>query len=172
MEWREAWERAARSVSERGSFVDVPASDRIALARELLSGFTVQKTPPIVIEDDRGPTMTDRCEPPEELRGRDGWHWVKMPDDAEQCWEWDAEEKGWWEPGGSMAMDLYVKGGWRYVAPVTPPAVVAALAEALAEMMSALAHSDRRSLAMGFRFLRATSNARAALAAYREGRGC
>lgn len=38
MGWREAWERAERSVSERGSFADVPPADRIALARELLAG--------------------------------------------------------------------------------------------------------------------------------------
>ena len=68
--------------------------------------------------------MTDRCEPPEELRGVDGWHWVKVPDGCEECWEWDAEERGWWDPGGSCVIDVSGMDGYRYLAPVTPPAEV------------------------------------------------
>lgn len=109
--------------------------------------------------------MTDRCEPSEELRGRDGWH-IVATGEAHSIARWDSRGRCW-ESG--ISVGDWTRAGVVYVGPYTPPAVVAALAEALAEMMSALAHPDRRSLAMGFRFLRATSNARAALAAYREG---
>ena len=76
-------------------------------------------------------TNEGRCEPPPELRDRDGWHWVgKKPRlwvAQFQMWESDI--------GGRMVKpDAYwlgVYGGPCLIAPVTPPATVAALVEAL-----------------------------------------
>ena len=38
--------------------------------------------------------MSDRCEPPEHLRGVDGWHWVQIADwpATVNRWVWDAHE--------------------------------------------------------------------------------
>ena len=69
--------------------------------------------------------MTDaRCEPPLELRGKDGWHWVQWtqtPGYEVECQQWFAEDGGFW---GSD--DIHMEG-WRYLSPVLTPAEVAAL---------------------------------------------
>lgn len=72
--------------------------------------------------------MSDRCEPPEELRGQDGWHWLRREDREAPmlCSQW--HPAGWWDiaPFGSRGVspeDRH-KWGWRYLAPVTPPAEV------------------------------------------------
>lgn len=40
--------------------------------------------------------MTDRCEPPEHLRGVDGWHQVETADGrAWACWLWRTASQGW-----------------------------------------------------------------------------
>ena len=82
--------------------------------------------------------MNERCEPPPELRDRDGWHWVQCingpnPDSyAPEIRWWYAPSVvanivGWWEEADAHSdMD-----GYRYLAPVTPPATIAALVEAL-----------------------------------------
>jgi hypothetical protein len=82
--------------------------------------------------------MTDRdqpaqrCEPPEHLRGVDGWHWVcKRQGENEPVW-W--LHNGLWSfSGWAMKADEAAKNGYRYLAPVTPAADVAALVEALEE---------------------------------------
>lgn len=81
--------------------------------------------------------MSDRCEPPEELRGVDGWHWLVWepagengpPYDPVTIW-WDKEAQGWCP---DIAEDNRTRklAEYRYLAPVTPPATVAALVEAL-----------------------------------------
>ena len=82
-----------------------------------------------------------RCEPPEKLRGVDGWHWVKHESvEAPTMATWEMPE--WWpETGGAwrIGSHLYMpqpahKKGWRYLAPVTPPAEVDALREERAAM--------------------------------------
>jgi len=78
--------------------------------------------------------MTDRCEPPEELRGVDGWHWVKCCDDGKQfIARWSAAPHSGLEPlwarYGESATPAWAAAhwGWRYIAPVTPPAEAEAL---------------------------------------------
>ena len=78
--------------------------------------------------------MTDRCEPPEELRGVDGWHWVQHGSVAPPTmasWEmpeWWPETGGAWRIGSHLYMPKPAhQKGWRYLAPVTPPAEVEAL---------------------------------------------
>ncbi len=77
--------------------------------------------------------MTDRCEPPIELRGVDGRHWVRQDDGPPFLAAW--EHPGWWpESGGAWRSNRHVKvptaaykQGWRYDSPVATPVEVAAL---------------------------------------------
>lgn len=71
---------------------------------------------------------TQRCEPPEHLRGVDGWHWVEAPSIKMQF------VRRWWRARGEWCwadMDERSLRSFRYLAPVTPPATGAALVEAL-----------------------------------------
>ena len=76
--------------------------------------------------------MTDpqRCEPPEHLRGVDGWHWVEtQAGQIRFC-------RRWWKARGEWCwanMDDRTLRGFRYLAPAAPPDVVRALVEALEE---------------------------------------
>ena len=87
--------------------------------------------------------MSDRCEPPEELRGQDGWHtmlpkktgifgWLKPV-----VWFWAADEQEWREdPRGFTAWSEGMVAGYEY-APVTPPDVVERLRVDLARLVEA-----------------------------------
>ena len=63
--------------------------------------------------------MSARCEPPEELWNKDGFHWVEAPDGKLRIWRWlcrdGATTRGW--PMSAA--------GYRYLAPVATPAEVA-----------------------------------------------
>lgn len=82
---------------------------------------------------------TQRCEPPEHLRGVDGWHWVQWPEGPPQLLRWryvpKMEAHGWTLNTHSTTADGATSAGWRYLAPVTPPSTVAALVEALEGLM-------------------------------------
>lgn len=73
-------------------------------------------------------TGTQRCEPPEHLRGVDGWHWVEtQAGQIRFC-------RRWWKARGEWCwanMDDRTLRGFRYLAPAAPPDVVRALVEAL-----------------------------------------
>lgn len=130
--------------------------------------------------------MSDRCEPPEHLRGVDGWHWVQPPVGNPHLARWHAAERLDVEPLWTSTHHVYSgtpryavrEWGWRYVAPVTPPATVAALVEALEECANDLEAYVMRQysgdvLTPGNALRRArdlapVDAARAALAAYRE----
>ena len=79
--------------------------------------------------------MTDaqRCEPPEHLRDRDGWHWCNLHGHTQPAPErWIAERQMWWDLGATYAAPtIAAAAGYRYLAPVAPPAVVRELVEAL-----------------------------------------
>lgn len=83
--------------------------------------------------------MTERCEPGPEWRGVDGWHWVQAPVGDPHLARWHAAERDDVEPLWTSTHHVYSgtpryavrEWGWRYLAPVTPPATVAALVEAL-----------------------------------------
>lgn len=75
-----------------------------------------------------------RCEPPPELRGVDGWHWVKLPFVAVPtpiAWmlNQDNQEREWKMPSSPAFVSGESKTAqtWHYLAPVTPPAEVEAL---------------------------------------------
>jgi hypothetical protein len=84
--------------------------------------------------------MSDRCEPPEHLRGVDGWHYVAMYGFERPLW-WSATEPdhtpAWINPGGvgRVELDKAARWGWRYLAPVAPPDLVRELVEALEELV-------------------------------------
>ncbi len=68
--------------------------------------------------------MTDRCEPPPELRGVDGWHWVEAPS-IKMIFV-----RRWWRARGEWCwadMDERTLRSFRYHSPVATPAEVAAL---------------------------------------------
>lgn len=133
-------------------------------------------------------TEETRCEPPPEWRDRDGEHHIYYhPTDTEVrgnpiVVRWGARAQGWWADhldlrGHSPAEAASM--GWRYLAPVTPPAVVAALVEALEGLMDGHrwqdAHTFIDGTPIGAGWARkvmpeddALTAARAALAAYRE----
>jgi hypothetical protein len=85
--------------------------------------------------------MSERCEPPPELRRVDGWHWLTrgeakpfaehwQPDRAGQDSEWGL---GYFSPSAAHA------AGYRYMAPVASPEEVAALRAENARLRAALA---------------------------------
>lgn len=71
-----------------------------------------------------------RCEPPEHLRGVDGWHWVELFGHTEPVLElWSSANQMWL--GIPCDPDYAHDAGYRYLFPVAPPAVVRGLVEAL-----------------------------------------
>jgi len=74
--------------------------------------------------------MSGRCEPPEELRGVDGWHWLTEHNPV--LWIADRQEWEWGEDDWVTPEAAY-RYGYRYLAPVATPAEVAALRDALAK---------------------------------------
>lgn len=84
------------------------------------------------------PTDTARCEPPEEWRERDGVHWLQYRDHPMNYADWIAAEQAWFFPHDQVVSPVdSMSTEWRYLAPVTPPATVAALVEALEELVMA-----------------------------------
>lgn len=70
--------------------------------------------------------MSDRCEPPEELRGVHGRHWCKDHMSRVLLCFWVVAPSGArWE--GVISPEQAFAAGRRYLAPVTPPAEVDAL---------------------------------------------
>ena len=87
--------------------------------------------------------MTDaRCEPPEHLRGVDGWHWlINSAGETITAWFQASRSKSfphgtWMTAHGYTAWEPHhaAAGGWRYVAPVPSPEAVARLVEAARRM--------------------------------------
>ena len=73
-----------------------------------------------------GKMVTARCEPPPELRGVDGAHWLKIGNTA-VVYEWYKDHQCWLDGAyDRYASDMY-RRGFRYLAPVTTPAEVEAL---------------------------------------------
>lgn len=124
--------------------------------------------------------MTDEnhCKPEPRLRGRFGTHWVVRRDEARGdltpiLVDWEIfNGQGRW-----VYSEICAELGWRYLAPVTPPAVVAALAEALEWMIANddTNEGDAPMPELGGRtwdeinsyWINGLNNARAALALYR-----
>ena len=68
------------------------------------------------------PMTAEKCEPPPELRGVDGWHWVQWPSGREvpQFWGGSDDEGCQWH-AGTPTLSM------RYLSPALTPAEVAAL---------------------------------------------
>ena len=113
--------------------------------------------------------MTDEnhCKPEPRLRGRFGPHWVVRRDEARGdltpiLVDWEIYNgQGRW-----VYSEICAELGWRYLAPVTPPATVAALVEALKHADLQLEYIDQRSPSGTTPAVRAQIGA--ALALYRE----
>lgn len=78
--------------------------------------------------------MSARCEPPEELRGVDGWHWLElhgMTEPAPYRWQHEGIWCGLERHGSAVRPAWAGKIGYRYLAPVATPATVRALVDAL-----------------------------------------
>ena len=75
---------------------------------------------------------TQRCEPVDPTV--DGWHWLQYKQSPICRAEWLATKQEWFFPEDQTHSPVEsLSTSWRYLAPVTPPATVAALVEALAE---------------------------------------
>ena len=76
--------------------------------------------------------MSARCEPPEELWNKDGFHWVEAPDVKLRIWRWvcrdGATTRGW--PMSAA--------GYRYLAPVATHAEVEKLRAEVERLREAL----------------------------------
>ena len=89
--------------------------------------------------------MTGRCEPPPELRGVDGWHWVRAVGPVVSSntiiMRWGARAQGWWHEEVGMRghnAEEAAEDGWRYLYPALPPAEIAALRAENARLREAL----------------------------------
>jgi hypothetical protein len=77
-----------------------------------------------------------RCEPPEHLRGEDGWHWLSPLESGRfaEAMKWYADTQQWVAIGCNADADLVqARRFWTYLSPVAPPDLVRALVEALVE---------------------------------------
>jgi len=78
--------------------------------------------------------MGDRCEPPAELRGVDGWHWVDA--DRPIVCQWLAADQhqlhaSWKMPGSNIyGPAAAYRAGYRYLSPIPSPEALAALVDA------------------------------------------
>jgi hypothetical protein len=87
-----------------------------------------------------------RCEPPEHLRGVDGWHWVQAPVGDPHLARWHAAERADVEPLWTSTHHVYSgtpryavrEWGCRYHSPVAPPDLVRELVAALEKIAAPL----------------------------------
>lgn len=68
--------------------------------------------------------MSVRCEPTDDFRGKDWWHWLQLEGSPEpDCgWRWVVQTKRWRRPNGSWSYppERMAKMGYSYVGPVAP----------------------------------------------------
>lgn len=120
--------------------------------------------------------MSDRCEPPEHLRGVDGWHWLElhgMTQPAPYRWQNEGIWCGLERDGGAVRPLWAAKLGYRYHAPAASPEIVRGLVEALEGMQAAVkslppSAALRLSDDLVTRFLRVDGRATAMLKAAKE----
>lgn len=72
-----------------------------------------------------------RCEPPPELRGVGGWHWLN--DNCPVFWMADVQEWDWTEDE-TVGPDAAYRYGYRYAGSILTPAEVAALRAEVARL--------------------------------------
>jgi hypothetical protein len=82
--------------------------------------------------------VTDRCEPPPELREFGVWHWLEYREPFYTLARWDYD--GWWMPEDqNVCQPEGMNEHWRYIAPVASPEEVAALRAEVERLRMALA---------------------------------
>jgi hypothetical protein len=112
---------------------------------------------------DRGvQVMSDRCEPPEHLRGVDGDYWLSCADTLITAY-WYADVARW-TIRRLDRIDPEAMPGWRYHSPVATPAEV----EALRRERDAWQRACEENAADGSRWLNELATLRAANARLRE----
>lgn len=91
--------------------------------------------------------MSDqRCEPPDALRGVDGWHWVEAPAIKLQV------VRRWWRARGEWCwanMDERTLRSFRYLSPVLTPAEADALQAEVERLRTALQRISKHPAADG-----------------------
>jgi len=90
------------------------------------------------------PEPAPRCEPPEEFRGRRGFHWLGMgeDDEAPTAAEWTG--RNWFfcgSPDFRSPTDAYADG-WRYHSPATPDTRVMPTISAVRDFLVKIGYSD------------------------------
>ena len=128
-------------------------------------------------------TAPARCEPPEHLRDRDGWHWLEHNyREHRECVWWDGRTRGWFEKKTDQTNSPELMGGWGwcYLCPAPTPAEIAAQAERDARLVAALRETAKQKLLSELdeearthadtdgAYDECVKTARAALAAYEE----
>lgn len=83
-----------------------------------------------------------RCEPPAEMREREGLHILLTPSGEEDAGKWRGPDMEWWF-GGHVSMSAVAAAeiGWRYLGPIPSHAEIEALVKAA---RSALEWQQRR----------------------------
>lgn len=89
----------------------------------------------------------ERCEPPEELRGVDGWHQLEGENGVLYCAQWLSSRDGgiWWTTGSTMGSwpESLANRGHRYLCPVPTPSDLAAAKEREAKLVEALKRIEK-----------------------------
>ena len=128
-------------------------------------------------------TAPARCEPPEHLRDRDGWHWLDWPDYGLVCLQWESLLQSFWFGDQWANPKWFYERGYRYLCPAPTPAEIAAQAEREARLVAAADaaaklfqwYADEHTAAgktdKAKRNQDAADSLRAALAAYEEQKG-
>lgn len=75
---------------------------------------------------DAGKMVPARCEPPEHLRGVDGWHWV-VSDGKEVAVFWQSADCEWSYGNDDLHPEMVCQYGGVYHSPVATPAEVEAM---------------------------------------------
>lgn len=87
--------------------------------------------------------MSERCEPPPEWREWDGWHWVQGAYSVGPML-WINFSGGFWQTDGELdqlSPERAHHMGLVYLAPITPYSTVAALVEALDDLLADTQHA-------------------------------
>lgn len=82
--------------------------------------------------------MSNRCEPPEELRGQDGWHWI-ADDQGLEVSQWIADADAWWYIDYFKSPEKMTGWGFSYFCPVPTPDQISAQDAEIARLRAFLA---------------------------------
>ena len=95
---------------------------------------------------DAGQMEPARCEPPEQLRGVDGWHWI-VSDGKEVAMFWQSVDCEWSYGNDDLHPEMVCQYGGVYLSPVATPAEVDALREKVKRAGQACFDAQQEALA-------------------------